>query len=111
LERDRTSLAQPCRNQGDQHQDRFPGRRVDTIKHVFAMATLNVSRQYLVRLVDNGRLPAVKVGSYRRLRASDVETFRAARDRDRQVSLDRLVALSEDAGGYGLEPTKATDAA
>ncbi len=72
---------------------------------------LNVSRQYLVRLVDNGQLPAVKVGSHRRLRASDVEAFRSARDRDRQASLDRLVALSEEAGGYGLEPTEGAAAA
>ncbi len=75
-----------------------------------AADVLNVSRQYLVRLVDGGRLPAVKVGSHRRLRASDVEAFRRARDLDREVSLDRLVALSEEAGGSALEPAEGAHA-
>jgi excisionase family DNA binding protein len=76
-----------------------------------AANVLNVSRQYLVRLVDDGKLPAVKVGSHRRLRASDVEAFRSARDRDRQASLDRLVAFSEDVEGYALQPANGVDAA
>ncbi|WP_283963133.1 excisionase family DNA-binding protein [Sinorhizobium sp. 6-117] len=64
---------------------------------------LNVSRQYLVRLVDNGELPAEKVGSHRRLRATDVAAFKAARDAKRSSALDRLTSLSEDVGGYELE--------
>ena len=68
-----------------------------------AAEILNVSRQYLVRLVDSGRLPAVKVGSHRRLRAIDVEGFRAARDQDRAAALDELAALSEEIGGYAVE--------
>jgi excisionase family DNA binding protein len=93
------------------------GRSVTVLPNEEMLATqaaahfLNVSRQYLVRLVDNGQLPAVKVGSHRRLRASDVEAFRSARDRDRQASLDRLVALSEEAGGYGFESAEGVDAA
>ena len=70
---------------------------------------LNISRQYLVRLVDSGRLPAVKVGSHRRLRASDVEAFKIARDKGRDAALDRLVELSEEVGGYALEPSEEPD--
>jgi excisionase family DNA binding protein len=65
-----------------------------------AADVLNVSRQYLVQLVDDRRLPAVMVGSHRRLRAADVQAFKAVRDRERSAALDRLVALSKDAGGY-----------
>ncbi|MFW8609924.1 helix-turn-helix domain-containing protein [Rhizobium beringeri] len=64
---------------------------------------LNVSRQYLVRLVDTGELAGEKVGSHRRLRAVDVAAFKAVRDAKRTSALDRLSSLSEDAGGYELE--------
>ena len=64
---------------------------------------LNVSRQYLVRLVDAGDLPAEKVGSHRRLRLADVAAFKAQQDTKRTSALDRLTTLSEDAGGYALE--------
>lgn len=64
---------------------------------------LNISRQYLVRLVDTGELAGEKVGSHRRLRAGDVAAFKAVRDAKRTSALDRLSALSEDAGGYELE--------
>lgn len=64
---------------------------------------LNVSRQYLVRLVDTGELAAEKVGSHRRVRATDVAAFKVARDAKRTSALDRLSSLSEDAGGYELE--------
>jgi len=67
-----------------------------------AATLLNVSRQYVARLVDRGTLPAIKVGSHRRLRARDVEAYKAERDRDRDAALDRLAAMSEEIGGYGL---------
>lgn len=67
---------------------------------------LNISRQYLVRLVDAGELAAEKVGSHRRLRATDVAAFKAARDAKRASVLDRLTSLSEDVGGYELEPKR-----
>ena len=63
---------------------------------------LNVSRQYVVRLIDRGDLPAVKVGSHRRVRPTDVGAFKAFRDKSRDTALDRLAALSEEIGGYGL---------
>jgi len=68
-----------------------------------AAVRLNVSRQYVVRLVDRGDLPAIKVGSHRRLRASDVEAYRIQRDTDRDAALDRLAEASEAMGGYRLD--------
>lgn len=67
-----------------------------------AAERLNVSRQYVVRLADRGELPAVKVGSHRRLRASDVEAYRTKRDTERDAALDRLTEMSEEMGGYRL---------
>ena len=67
-----------------------------------AAELLNVSRQYVVRLVDQGTLPAVKVGSHRRLKTGDVEVYKAQRDANRDAALDQLAHASEEIGGYGL---------
>lgn len=61
---------------------------------------LNVSRQYLVRLVDEGKLPCVRTGSHRRLLLEDVLRYKAERDREREDTLDELTRLHEDLGGY-----------
>jgi excisionase family DNA binding protein len=49
---------------------------------------LGISRTYLVRLVDLGKLPAHLVGTHRRLRAADVLAYQARRNA-------RLKAASE----------------
>jgi len=61
---------------------------------------LNVSRQYLVRLLEQEKLPYSKTGKHRRLRIEDVLAYKAARDKERKAQLDLLVAMSEEAGGY-----------
>jgi excisionase family DNA binding protein len=61
---------------------------------------LNVSRQYLVRLLDEGRIPFSKTGKHRRVRIEDVMAFAATRDKDRGEALSRLTQLSEELGGY-----------
>lgn len=61
---------------------------------------LNVSRQYLVRLLDEGRIPFSKTGKHRRVRVDDLLRFKAKRDEERKKTLDELSALSEDYGGY-----------
>lgn len=41
---------------------------------------LGISRTYLVRLVDEGKVPAHLVGTHRRLRAADVLAYQARRE-------------------------------
>lgn len=67
-----------------------------------AAKLLNVSRQYIVRLIDRGDLPATMVGSHRRLFAVDVEEYRKVRDAERGRALDQLAHLSEELGGYNF---------
>ena len=64
---------------------------------------LNVSRQYLVRLLDEGKIPFTKTGKHRRVRVEDLLRFKATRDEERKATLDELTGLSEDYGGYDDE--------
>lgn len=64
---------------------------------------LNVSRQYLVRLLDEGRIACRKTGKHRRLRVEDVLAWKAKRDKDRRAGLRELSQLTQDFGGYDAE--------
>lgn len=61
---------------------------------------LNVSRQYVVRLLEEGQIPFSKTGTHRRIRFDDLLAFKNVRDSKRRAALEELVRLSEDAGGY-----------
>jgi len=62
---------------------------------------LNVSRQYLIRLLDAHELPFTRTGGkHRRLRIEDVLVYKAKRDHEREEGLDELAALTQDMGGY-----------
>ena len=69
---------------------------------------LNVSRQYLVRLLDEGRLPFRKTGKHRRLRIEDVIAYGEKRDRDRRAGLRELSQLTQEFGGYDVEDEPVT---
>ena len=64
---------------------------------------LNVSRQYLVRLLDEGRIAFRKTGKHRRLRIEDVLRFKEERDRDRRAGLRELSQMTQALGGYEPE--------
>lgn len=61
---------------------------------------LNVSRQYLVRLLDDKQIPFSKVGKHRRVRIEDILDFKKKRDGNRRAALDELSRASQDFGGY-----------
>jgi excisionase family DNA binding protein len=61
---------------------------------------LNVSRPYLIKLLDSGEIPHRKVGKHRRILAKDLYSYKADLDAKRSRSLDELTALSEELGLY-----------
>lgn len=69
---------------------------------------LNVSRQYVVRLMDEGRLEHHMVGTHRRASLQDVLAFKRERDAKRRGALGKLIRLSEEYGLYedGREQVK-----
>lgn len=63
-----------------------------------AAGLLGISRTYLVRLVDEGRIPAHMVGTHRRLKASDVLAYR----REREERLAKVAAIAEADAELGI---------
>lgn len=61
---------------------------------------LNVSRPYVVKLMDEGTLPGHKVGTHRRIYASDLQEYRRQRDSAAHAAADELTALTEELGLY-----------
>jgi excisionase family DNA binding protein len=60
---------------------------------------LNVSRPYLVGLVDRGEIPSRKVGARRRLKLADVLLYREV---DQARRLEAVAALATEAQELGL---------
>lgn len=60
---------------------------------------LNVSRPYLVGLVDRGEIPSRKVGARRRLKLADVLLYREV---DQARRLEAVAALAAEAQELGL---------
>jgi excisionase family DNA binding protein len=62
---------------------------------------LNVSRPYLVKLLDEARIPCRTVGKYRRVRFDDVMAYKRKDDEARARVLDQLTAEAQELGmGY-----------
>jgi len=62
---------------------------------------LNVSRSYLLDLIESGALPIHLVGSERRVRRDDLARYKEQVDAQRRKALDELTAEAQELGlGY-----------
>jgi excisionase family DNA binding protein len=75
-----------------------PGEKEMTTQE--AAEYLNVSRPFVVQLLERGQIPFRKVGSHRRVRFSDVCKYREVDDRKRAKV---AAALTREAEALGLE--------
>ena len=56
---------------------------------------LNVSRPYLVGLIDRGEIHHQMVGSHRRITMADLVAFKKASDEKRKAAIARMIAESQ----------------
>ncbi|MEH1841199.1 MAG: helix-turn-helix domain-containing protein [Nostoc sp.] len=61
---------------------------------------LNVSRPYLIKLLEQQEIPYITVGTHRRVRFQDLRKYKEQRDAKRDQLLQQLVDMSEEAGLY-----------
>ncbi|WP_211193843.1 helix-turn-helix domain-containing protein [Pyxidicoccus fallax] len=61
---------------------------------------LNVSRQYLVQLLDERKIPYHRVGTHRRIYTQDLLEYRSRRKMERRARFAEMVQETQEAGGY-----------
>ena len=57
---------------------------------------LNVSRPYVIKLLDEGAMPFHMVGTHRRIRLSDVMAYKTGKDADSDAAMDELVVQAQE---------------
>jgi excisionase family DNA binding protein len=61
---------------------------------------LNVSRPYLIKLLEQGEISYIMVGTHRRVRFEDLIKYKQQRNSQRSHFLDELIAESQELGFY-----------
>ena len=61
---------------------------------------LNVSRPYLIKLLESGGIPCRLVGTHRRIRFRDLDEQRSRDDLSRRRAADELTQLTQELGLY-----------
>jgi excisionase family DNA binding protein len=82
------------------------GKAISIVRHNRELTTqqaaniLNVSRPFLVKLLENREIPHIKVGSHRRILFQDLMIYKEQRKVKRRQLLDELIEMTEEAGLY-----------
>jgi len=83
------------------------GKSVDIVAEDTELTTqqaadiLNVSRPFIVKLLEGGRIPFKKVGKHRRVLLQDILKIKEQQNKTRESQLEKLVGDSQNLGlGY-----------
>lgn len=57
---------------------------------------LNISRPYLIKLLESGKIPFHKVGTHRRILFADLLVFKEKANKDGQKALDELTEQAQE---------------
>jgi excisionase family DNA binding protein len=61
---------------------------------------LGISRQFLVREIEGGKIQFHYVGTHRRIYLKDILEYRETRMRNRRASIQRMARKAEELGDY-----------
>ena len=61
---------------------------------------LNVSRPYLIKLLESEQIPFRRVGTHRRIRFRDLRLYKSQDDLKRRQAADELTQLRQELGLY-----------
>ena len=65
-----------------------------------AAELLNVSALFLDKLLDDGTIPSVVIGTYRGVRLRDAMEYRRRRSERNKLSLDDMLSFAQEHGGF-----------
>jgi len=57
---------------------------------------LGVSRPYLIKLLEEHKIPCFKVGMHRRILFGDLMRYKKERDREREKALEKIAEISQE---------------
>lgn len=63
---------------------------------------LNCSRPYVIKLLDEGRIPFSKVGKHRRVKYKDLVAHKKAQQKITKEALNELIRLDQEDGLYDI---------
>ncbi|HCQ23215.1 MAG: DNA-binding protein [Aphanizomenon flos-aquae LD13] len=67
---------------------------------------LKVSRPYLIKLLDQGEIPCIRVGTHRRVRFDDLMKYKEERDTKRREGIKQFTQFLETEGFYDDESSE-----
>ena len=67
---------------------------------------LNVSQPFLVKLLEQGKIPSIKVGSGQYIRFKDLMKYKQKRDMQRREGLKEITQFLQEEGFYEDEKVK-----